>query len=266
MTHDHRVSLLAHLLLEARRTRTPVPSVPQDATPLDTAAAYAVQDAVAHRLADTLGPVRGWKIGASSPEATPSCAPLHEGTLFFGDTTLPPGLCRFFGVEAEIVYRFARDLPWRDTPWTEADIRTAIGSVHPAIEIFDTRFPQPFSQEPLVHTADQGNHGALIIGAPLADWNTITPLKETVHLDLGGTAQGPYQGRNTAGDPVRLLVWLANHAMARGLPLRAGDVVTTGSMTGTDFVSSGTTAQARFATLGSLSVTLPAAGAGQSEA
>ncbi len=43
-------------------------------------------------------------------------------------------------------------------------------------------------------------------------------------------------GGNPAGDPLRLVTWLANHGAHRGRPLRAGDIVAMGSCTGLRFV------------------------------
>ncbi len=56
--------------------------------------------------------------------------------------------------------------------------------------------------------------------------------------------------KNPAGDPLRLLVWLANEG-ARSLGgLRAGQWVTTGSCTGTVLVAPGTVVGADFPDLG----------------
>jgi 2-keto-4-pentenoate hydratase len=252
------VAALGDALLEARRAQDgTVDDLPADLSLPDEDAAYAVQDAVVRSLRDSAGPVVGWKVGAASPDATPFCAPLHRATLFYGDTQLPPGLCRFFGAEAEIAYRIGGDLPFRNGGWDEAAVRDAIASAHPAIEIFDTRFPQPFQHSRLIHLADQGNHGALVIGEGITDWTSLDPVTEPVRLIVDGEVRMAHRGGNSAGDPIRLLVWLANHAAARGMPLKAGDVVTTGSMTGTEFVPAGTVVRAEFGSLAPVSVTMP---------
>jgi 2-keto-4-pentenoate hydratase len=62
-------------LYEARRSRQPAEVPGFD---LDSAGkTYRMQDAVAAKL----GPVTGWKVGAKSREAIPSCAPLVTGAL-----------------------------------------------------------------------------------------------------------------------------------------------------------------------------------------
>jgi len=251
-TNASNIEALSTLFLNARHTGTCIERTPQGFAPHDTIEAYAVQD----RVAETLGPVRGWKVGARTPEAEPFCAPLHESTIFCDVDTLPKGICRLFGIEAEIVYRFCTDLLPRDTPWTEQEVRAAIATAHPAIEIFDSRFCVAGSQDPLSHMADQGNHGALIVGSAFEAWADLDPVDEPVALTINGDCVQNHRGGNSAGEPIRLLVWLANHAAARGKPIRAGDVVTTGSMTGTVFVDAEAQVDVTFGTLGTVRVFL----------
>lgn len=246
-------------LLGVRAGEAPLDSLDPACAPSSETEAYLVQDQVARALATAHGPVTGWKVGAPSPEAEPFAAPLHQSTLFEGDTQLPRGLCRYFGIEAELVYRFGRDLPAQATPWTLAQVLDAIETVHTAIEVIDTRFTRPGSQPRLVHLADQASHGALIVGRGSEGWRRLSPVCETVRLDLSDGRAIEHIGGNSAGDPRRLLVWLANHAAARGMPLRAGHTVTTGSMTDTLFVPGGTVATAQIAHLAPVCLTLPEA-------
>ncbi|CAI9119844.1 2-keto-4-pentenoate hydratase [Brytella acorum] len=246
MTVSHAASALAAHLVKARRNRVASGDVEADLLPADEAAAYEVQDRVAALMGDELGPVMGWKVGASSASSEPSAAPLHRDTIFADGATIPKGLCRFQGVEAEIAYRFAGSLPKRDAPWTEEEVFAAIGSVHAAIEVVDTRFRAPKSQPPLAHLADQSSHGVAIIGPGKEDWRDILSTDLVVMLKIDGVTACTHKGGNTAGDTRRLLVWLANHAMRRGLPITAGTVVITGSTTGTLFEEGGHAVEASF--------------------
>jgi len=229
--------LLASLFLEARRSNKPLRVVPETIVPINPKAAYAVQDVVARVLSESgKGEIIGWKVGAATPTATPSCAPLHRATVFESGHELSPSFCRFHGVEAEIVYSFGSDLPARAEPWTTEEVATAIGAIHGAIELLDTRFVTPDSQHNLSHLADQGSHGALIVGRGVTSWRDFTPTTLPMTMLVNGEKRYDQQGGNKAGDPLRLLTWLANHAVERGRPLRAGDVVTTGSTMGTLFL------------------------------
>ena len=59
---------------------------------------------------------------------------------------------------------------------------------------------------------------------------------------------------NTGGDPVRLLVALVNHATAQGLPIEAGQIVTTGSVTGMSFAKAGVDVVADYGEFGKVEV------------
>jgi len=228
---------LASLLLDARRTNKPLHTVPETIVPINPKAAYAVQDVVARALsASGKGEIVGWKVGAATPTATPACAPLHRATVFESGHDLSPSFCRFHGVEAEIAYSFAKDLPARDTPWTVEEVADAIGAIHAAIELLDTRFVAPDTQHNLSHLADQGSHGVLVVGRGVTEWRDFTPTTLPMTMLVNGEKRYDQKGGNKAGDPLRLLTWLANHAIERGHPLKAGDVVTTGSTMGTLFL------------------------------
>lgn len=244
---------LTDLLLSVRAGHTSPPATVDPAlAPPDAARAYAVQDAVRQGL----GPIVGWKVGASGPQAEPAAAPIHATTLFDTGATVPHGLCRHLGVEGEIGYRFAHALPARPEPYTRAEVLAAIGTVHPMIEIVDTRFEKPGSQHPLLHLADQQSHGALIAGPGQSAWQAIDPVTARVIVSIDGKVAVDHAGGNAAGDPLRLLVWLANHASLRGMGIGAGCLVTTGSATGTIFVAHGTDVEARFPAIGTVTAHL----------
>ena len=57
------------------------------------------------------------------------------------------------------------------------------------------------------------------------------------------------------GHPFEALTWLANHAASSGHPLRAGDVVLTGSVVETKWVEPGDTVRVEIEGLGEASVT-----------
>jgi 2-keto-4-pentenoate hydratase len=247
---DH--SLAASTLLDARRARRWLASLPGDCRPKDMDDAYAIQNLVVAEL----GPVAAWKVGAGGPEAQPACAAIAQTSLFESGVRLPADMFHLVGVEAEIAYRFAADLPPRNVPYSRDEVLAAIGSVHPAIEISDTRFVAWASQDRSSHVADQLNHGALVIGAGVTDWRRIDPDRQRAILTINGAPTADVIGGNPSGDPLRLLHWLANDGSRALGGLRAGVVVTTGSVTGVKFVDAPVLAQADLPGLGSVSVAI----------
>jgi len=252
MTPTDCYDVAASMLLEARRSRQWLSALPEICRPKDLEDAYAIQNQV---LAG-LGPVAAWKVGARSPESLPACAAIAQATLFESGARLPADMFHLVGLEAEIAYRFVADLPAREAPYLLEEVLAAIGSAHPAIEVSDTRFVAWASQDRLSHVADQLNHGALVIGPGRRDWREIDPRAQRAILTINDETSADVVGGNPAGDPLRLLHWLANEGARPFGGLRAGTVVTTGSVTGIAFVTSPLRGQARLPGIGVVDITI----------
>lgn len=246
------VERAAALLVEARRGRRTVPEIPAAFRPASLEEAYAVQDAVSRAL----GPVGGWKVGASSPAAEPRRAPLLASRLHEGPATLPAAEFRRIGIEAELALRVGRDLPARPAPYTREEALAAFDTLHPAIEIVDSRFADREATDDLSLIADNQSNGAFVYGPAVPDWRGRDLGAQPVRLLIDGAVAVERVGGNTAGDPLRGVVWLANHLAERGQPLRAGQLVTTGSTTGLLWVSPGAAIEAEFPGLGAVRVAI----------
>jgi len=226
------IARAAAALVQARRTRQWLDLLPDGCRPTDLSEAYAIQEQVIRAL----GPVAAWKVGAGNPQATPSCAPIVATTLFEDGARLSSASLNVIGVEVEIAYRFARDLPCGEEPFRRDEVLAAIGSVQPAVEISDSRYAVWNSQDRLSQVADQLNHGALIVGPGRSDWAAIDAATQAARLTLNGALAAETAGGHPAGDVFRLLHWLANEGARPFGGLKAGCVVTTGSCTGVIFV------------------------------
>ena len=163
---------------------------------------------------------------------------------------------RLNGLEAELAFTFARDLPPRSAPYAENDVLAAIASVHAAIEIVDSRFVDLRAVDPLSAAADFASHGALIVGPARTTDLRVDQLRQAVKLAAGDKVLYEGVGGNAAGDVFRLLVWLANHAAVRCGGLRSGQVVTTGSCSGLTFATPPARVTATLADLGACSADL----------
>ena len=158
------------------------------------------------------------------------------------------------GVEAELAFTLSHDLPPRPQPYCVADLEAAVATVHPAIEIVDSRFVDLGAVDALSVLADFQSNGALVVGNGVALPQAFESSTQEVALDIDGVRVVESRGSNPAGDVLSLLAWLANHAAARNGGLRRGDLVTTGSWTGMRFVASGTRVEAAFAGIGGVDV------------
>ena len=135
----------ADLLLAARRDpASKLTALPASLKPADQAAAYAIQ----HRVAARFAAIGGWKVGAPGPEAPAICGPMPGAGVVPSPATLSSALHTLRGIEAEICFRMAADLPLRATPYTRHEVIAAIAAAHPAIEVLESRFTDPDALEP----------------------------------------------------------------------------------------------------------------------
>lgn len=246
-----RLDRAARLLIEARRDRHTIDGLPAEALPQTADEALGVQ----WRVVAQIGGHGGWKVGAGAADATPSASMLPAQKIYASPTQLSPAEFNFIGIEAEIAFRFARTLDRTGTPYSEREVLEAVASLHPAIEIADSRYSRWRERSALEQLADCGNNGALIVGPAASAVPSIdqTRVEATVWVD--DTLRVTKTGGNTAGSVQRLLTWLANRCVALGTPIRAGDVVTTGSCTGLEIIPGGRV-RAALAGVGEVSVSL----------
>lgn len=222
----------AQMLYEAKKSKKSISALPPEALPRSDEDAELIQN----ELASMTGTVWAWKVGAIDPQSPPFRAPIHADSLFVNPGRISASMFSYIGAEAEIAYKISKDLTDKNKIYTLDEILEAVGSVHPAIEIVDTRFTKWNSQPALAHRADQGNHGALIIGDAIEDWRSMKPRQQQVNLELNGQLASSQTDGNLAGDPELLLLWLANKGAKNLGGLKAGQYVTTGSCSGTIMV------------------------------
>lgn len=236
------------LLLEARRTMTPMNDLPPELRPVVLDEVFFVQD----RMQEAFGALGGWKVGASSLQATPMAAPLPL-TMVAQSGAVREGRLR--GLEAEIAFVLKSDLPRRATPYGDEEIYAAVESCHPAIEILESGLVDPTRPEvKMTMLADLQMHGGLIVGPDCPSWRTVDFQKEHVTLAIDGMIRMEQTGSNTSGDLFRLLRWLSNAGATRTGGLLAGQWITTGSWTGNTPARSASSIDVHFSTIGRVSV------------
>jgi 2-keto-4-pentenoate hydratase len=245
---------LARLLLAARQSGTGIAALAPELVPATADEAYAVHDAVAPRL----GRIAGWKVGAPNADAEPSCAPLFADLMAASPARWPASRFPLGGIEGELAFRFGSDLPPRAQLYGEDEVWQRVASLHPAIELVQSRFADFRATAKLALLADFGSNGAFCYGPALTDWRRVDFLRQSARLTVDGSEAASAIGGNAAGHPKRLLAWLANHRARRGRWLVSGDIVTTGTHTGLIFIAAGATATVQFAGIGEASLMLAA--------
>jgi 2-keto-4-pentenoate hydratase len=233
------------MLLDARRTDTPIDDLPKALRPVTLDEAYFVQD----RLAVAYDAIGGWKIGAPTADATPLYGPMPLAWIASNSARLD-GKHRYRGLEAEIAFLIGKDLPQREKAYSRDEVVAAIASCHPAIEVIESGLVDPVKAERLSMFADLQMHGGFVYGPAVAHWQEIDFSKEHVTLTVDGVVRVERTGSNTSGDLVRLLPWLANEGAKRTGGLKAGQWVTTGSWTGLSNAIAGSQVDVMFSTAG----------------
>lgn len=253
-----RIERATALLATAWRTREAMAGLPDDARPADEAEGYAVQDALRDRLG--LEPA-AWKVACTTPEAqarmgtrTPFGGPLPRAALHASPATIPAESHFMRMIEGELAFTLAHDLPARPESYTRAEVEAALGTLHPAIEVADSRYRDWLAADKPALIADLAVSGALVLGPGTADWRGLDLAAIGARMVVGGAVVGQGTGRDALGHPALAVLWLANHLAARGQGLRAGEVVTTGSCTGNYMAAEGDAATAVFDGLGEAEV------------
>jgi 2-keto-4-pentenoate hydratase len=236
--------------LVAARKGSAIASLPADAIPQTEADSYRIQDAVIAKLGETVG---GWKVGIS-PLGGHFAAPIYASMVRSSPASLPASGFKLLGIECEIGFRFNQALPVRPQPYTRHEVLAA-ASLHPTIEIVDSRYQDFRSLDRLLVLADNFSNGGLVYGPAAANWDGI----DLAHPPIAVTADGKHFADCTglrAGTPIELLLAAVAHANERG-GIAAGTVITTGTHTGLVFTEPGVRIVADYGRLGRVEVAFP---------
>jgi 2-keto-4-pentenoate hydratase len=128
----------------------------------------------------------------------------------------------------------------------------------PAFELLCSRLPAKFASPREHIVADGMCHGAVVLGAPCADWRRLDFAKMRVKLWAGDAAVVEKQGGNPFGDPVHAVALLANHLSGRGQALATGTFVLAGSHTGVHRAQPGERLRCDFEGIGRVGLNVPA--------
>ncbi len=234
-------------LVQAHRSRTQIEALP--AEPSTIAEAHAIQDGVAARLGEAIGAFK-----ATAPQGEPPTRGLiYARMIKASPARLAPAEVPHLGVEAEIAFRFTRNLPPRDTPYTREEVAETV-TILPAIEVVSGRFRDPRTRPRLEQLADCMANGALVTGPELNDWSHLDVANLRVRLLVNDAPVMEQQGSHPTGDPLGVAVALVNLMRDLG-GVKAGQFVATGSWTGMRFLQPGDRCTIQFETLGEAAVT-----------
>ena len=129
---------------------------------------------------------------------------------------MPANTVNFYAIEAEFDFVMGRALPPRDAPYTREDVRAAVASVHPAIEVPDSRYTDWLSMKAPDLIGDNAIGCLLCLGPAAADGLDRDLAGQPVIVRVNGEVVSEGAGSNVLGDPWNVMVWLANHLRGQG--------------------------------------------------
>ncbi len=208
--------------------------LPADCRPATAAEGRAAQALWSRILGDL---VAGWKIAATSVAGQqhiavsgPLAGPVFARHVHGNGAAISLARNGMKVAECEVVFRMGRTLLPRAEPYTRAEVLAAVQSLHPGIEVPDSRFRQFEKAGEAQLIADCACCNEMLVGNPVRPderVDALPDLRVQARVSDGRTPEG--LGRNALGDPVEALVWLANELSSTGRTLASGQFVTTGA-------------------------------------
>jgi 2-keto-4-pentenoate hydratase len=224
----------AAILWQHWRQSTRFEELPVHCRPGSRAEGYAIQAELARLSGQG---VVGWKIAATSTAGQrhihvdgPLAGCLLSARAIEGGASVSLAGNNMKVAEAEFAFRMGRNLPKRAEAYGVPEVLAAVASLHPAIEVPDSRYEDFTRVGAAQLIADAACGCWFMIGpATRADWRAVDLARHGVNAYRNGALAGQGSGANVLGDPRSALTWIANELCVHGDGLRAGDVVMTGT-------------------------------------
>lgn len=248
----------AERIAAEHRQRATYANLTGDLAPPTIADAYAAQEALRDIWRPSRGEVAGLKIATTTRVMQQLMGIDHPcgGMIYAHDVHRSPAAIdksRFVHmvVECELAVRLGADLPDRGKPYDRQSVKPAIAAVMPAFELIEDRHSVYKECKAVSLIADNAWNGGVVLGAE-------TPFDGTMELDglagrLSIDGKAAHQGKSD--DPLGALAWVANLAVERKRPMRAGMISITGSVIVTLPIEAGQTFRFELDGLGATEMT-----------
>jgi 2-keto-4-pentenoate hydratase len=233
---------------------------PPDA-PATISDAYDIQDHYVALLQGERGGAVGYKVGLTSATMQAFCGIDHPiagvvlaSRVYQSGATIKRSAFRRLGLEFEIAVRIKSDVPATGTPLTAEAIRPYIDGVCAAIELVDDRSADYANLDVRSLVADNSWNAGIVLSEFATAWPDLESVLGRATKD--GAAIGEGHGRDILGHPFNSVAWLASQLASRGVGLKAGQIVMTGSVMKTIFPAEDATYRFELAPIGSVEVRL----------
>ena len=211
-----------------------IDGLPDHLRPTTTLEGYAIQAELLRRTGSSLF---GWKIAATSKAGQQHinvAGPL-AGRILAKNVRAERSAISLQGnhmrvAEVEFAFKMKADLPARAMTYRVEEVKAATGTLHPAIEVPDSRFEDFTRVGAAQLIADDACAHLFVLGqATPASWRDYDLSQQLVKATMAAKSDFQGTGANVLGDPLVALTWLVNELSDLGVGLQAGEVVTTGT-------------------------------------
>jgi 2-keto-4-pentenoate hydratase len=208
--------------------------------PATIADAYDIQERYVALIRDKHGEAVGYKVGLTSAPMQAFCRIDHPiagvvlaSRVHQSGVTVRRADFGRLGLEFEIAVRVKSDVPVTSVPCTAEMIKPHIDGVCAAIELVDDRSADYGNLDVLSLVADNSWNGGIVLSEFAAKWPDLEDVLGRATKDRVAIGEG--HGRDILGHPFNSVAWLATQLGSRGVRLKAGQVVMTGSVMKTVF-------------------------------
>ncbi len=157
----------------------------------------------------------------------------------------------FAAVEAEFVFRMGADAPAKKVDWTDDEAASLVDTLHIGVETAGSPMRMINDLGSVVVSSDFGNNYGVILGPEVENWRArANDIR--VSTSIEGKIVGEGAGASIPGGPLAGLRFLLGHLAERGRPLRKGQLVSSGAVTGVHDILPGQSSTIIFEGCGSI--------------
>jgi len=260
MLTEKQISDAAIFLTDLCLSQSRCNELPKQASPMTRHDAYRIQAKA------NANPVVAWKIAATSVAGQkhigvdgPLLGRYSADRVVASGGKIPFGKNHMKVAEVEFCFRLGRDIVPLIDPYTEEEIFEAVTSLHPAIEIPDSRYNDFAKVGAAQLIADNACANWLAIGDALSsNWRERYLADYKPVGRITGKSETEGKGSNVLGSPRTAMTWAINELSREGITAKAGEYVSTGTCILPMAIAPGDQIEGDFGSLGKISVLISA--------
>jgi len=254
-----RIHELGDELYRALLNREPVAPLTERGEAIGIEEAYRISLRLLERRIAAGASVVGKKIGITSKAVQqmlnvhqPDFGYLTDDMMFRDGEPMPIGE-RLIAprAEGEIAFILRRDLVGPGV--TNADVLAATECVMPCFEIVDSRI-RDWKIRIQDTVADNASCGFFVLGEQAVSPRQVDLVTCGMVVEKNGSVLSTGAGAAALGSPLNCVAWLANTLGALGTPLKAGEIILSGSLVPLEPVRAGDEMRVSIGGIGSVSV------------